>query len=389
MANESENANAGKETSSFEKYISWGLLGCAVFVFIGIIVVMVFVLMYGKNNFLAGAPDPGCQGKGGKLMQDCDKYLQGSEKYIDLINKYADQNNVDPALIAAIAEQESTWNPNAYRYEPKINDSSYGLMQTLYTTAQGMGYSGAPEGLYNPETSIDYGSKYISQMLKANNNDPRLALAAYNGGPGAVSNGQILSSIDYSNKVMARYKKYQECLDQTGAGTGTGATGKGTCIGFESPIKAGFDKYGPYTNAKGLDDTGLDFYAERGSPVYAAKGGKIVYNDNNGYVDPGWSGPIQDRGEILIDHGDGTYSAYRHLSGRNTNLVEGTPVNAGQEIGNSGTANNAAHLHFEILKGTNSKNITEYMNPYYMANCYSGTDQWGNPKQWGTDYYAK
>lgn len=117
------------------------IIGCGIFVFVVAILFILSVLSYTYTH-LRGAPQlfppKSLVKKGGKLKEDCEKYLKGSEKYIDLINQYADKYNVDPALVAAIVEQESTWNPNAYRYEPLINDASYGLMQTLYGTAKGM-----------------------------------------------------------------------------------------------------------------------------------------------------------------------------------------------------------------------------------------------------------
>jgi hypothetical protein len=159
-------------------------------------------------------------------------------------------------LVAAIIEQESNWNKNAYRYEPNYDyklqedgklknydqkyvmtaangmtieewfrqnparsgekeagrdytkyiaqtriSASYGLMQTLYTTAVEMKYTGQPEGLYDPKASIEYGVKYLEYLVKMiqdkqyayidDKNLIRLVSGSYNGGPGVVINNCV------------------------------------------------------------------------------------------------------------------------------------------------------------------------------------------------------
>lgn len=42
----------------------------------------------------------------------------------------------DQGMICAIAEVESSRQPLAYRFEPKLNEASTGLMQTLQSTAE-------------------------------------------------------------------------------------------------------------------------------------------------------------------------------------------------------------------------------------------------------------
>ena len=60
---------------------------------------------------------------------------------------------------------ESGGNPRAVRYEPRLNDASYGLGQLLYSTARGLGYAGTPAGLYDPETNIDLIARYHRRNL--------------------------------------------------------------------------------------------------------------------------------------------------------------------------------------------------------------------------------
>lgn len=91
-------------------------------------------------------------------------------------------------LIKAIIGQESRFTASATRREAKLADQSVGLMQILYATAQGEGYTGPLgdpaklTGLYEPLTNITYGTAYLaSQLARANGNIPR-AVSAYNGG---------------------------------------------------------------------------------------------------------------------------------------------------------------------------------------------------------------
>ena len=90
--------------------------------------------------------------------------------------------SVPESWIRAVIETESAWKPTAYRAEPQINDASYGLMQLLYRTAQGLGYTGTTEGLYNPAINIDLGTKLLGDLRKRYGDDFRRIYSAYNSG---------------------------------------------------------------------------------------------------------------------------------------------------------------------------------------------------------------
>ena len=49
----------------------------------------------------------------------------------------------------------ATFNPRAY------NNGHWGLMQIKHATARGMGYGGAPKGLFDAETNLKYAVKYL------------------------------------------------------------------------------------------------------------------------------------------------------------------------------------------------------------------------------------
>jgi soluble lytic murein transglycosylase-like protein len=124
------------------------------------------------------------------------------ENYESLILNNAERWNVPVAWIKAVIMQESSGNPNAYRAEPQIQDASYGLMQLLYRTAKGLGYTGTPEGLYDPAVNIEFGTKLLGQLRRSYGDNFSRVYSAYNSG----SPDRYLSSsqvADHVNKAVA------------------------------------------------------------------------------------------------------------------------------------------------------------------------------------------
>lgn len=115
---------------------------------------------------------------------------------------------VDPALIKAVIASESSWNPGALRVEAQINDASYGLMQILLKTAQGMLPGVTPSDLFIPSTNIDLGTRYLAGVLQQFGYPD--GVAAYNAGPGNVSRGTIPAStrLNYVPTVDQFYSWY-------------------------------------------------------------------------------------------------------------------------------------------------------------------------------------
>lgn len=111
----------------------------------------------------------------------------GIDSGIDsMVNDAAARNGVDPALLAKLVDQESTYgrDPNAGGNLAQVSDdlaAHYGLDNS------------------DPAQSIEAGARYLKEQLDANGGDAREALAAYNAGPGNKQAGY-----GYADSVLGR-----------------------------------------------------------------------------------------------------------------------------------------------------------------------------------------
>ncbi len=256
-------------------------------------------------------------------------------QYASSINAAAKKYGVNPNLIAAIIKQESNFNARAVS-----KSGAQGLMQLMPATARSLGVKNS----FDAHDNIMGGTKYIAQQLKAFGGDLKLALAAYNAGPGNVKkHGGIPpfeETQDYVNKVI------KNLGGLSGAVSGATSDIKNVSSdivdyyikNFRVTSDFGMRK-NPITGQNKMHE-GVDLANGRtGDAVKAIRSGKVVtagYHKTAG----NW---------VVIDHGGGLQSRYMHMLG-NLPVKKGQTVQAGQTIGRVGSTGNStgAHLHLEV-----------------------------------------
>jgi peptidoglycan DL-endopeptidase CwlO len=96
--------------------------------------------------------------------------------YADLFTRAGARHGVDPALLAAVASQESGFDPTAVS-----SAGARGLMQFMPATARSLGVDPL-----DPASAVDGAARYLAQLTRQFGS-AELGLAAYNAGPGTVS----------------------------------------------------------------------------------------------------------------------------------------------------------------------------------------------------------
>jgi soluble lytic murein transglycosylase-like protein len=128
----------------------------------------------------------------------------GSSAFGAEIDAAAATNGIDPALLKGLVSQESGFDPNA-----RSGAGAVGLTQLMPGTAASLGVSNP----LDPVQSLQGGAKYLRQQLDRFGGDERLALAAYNAGPGAIARyGGVppyAETQNYVNSVMAKAAAYR------------------------------------------------------------------------------------------------------------------------------------------------------------------------------------
>jgi hypothetical protein len=118
------------------------------------------------------------------------------------IEAAARKHDLRPELLKGLIKQESGFDPTIVSKAGAV-----GLCQLMPGTARDLGVTDRTD----PEQSINGGARYLRQMLDRYDGDERLALAAYNAGPGRVTDHvpEIPETQDYVKRVLANAKVFE------------------------------------------------------------------------------------------------------------------------------------------------------------------------------------
>ncbi len=123
----------------------------------------------------------------------------------NIVQQAAQMHQVDAALVHAVIHAESGF--NAHAVSPK---GASGLMQLMPATARRYGV----QDIFDPKQNVGAGVHYLKDLLKMFDNNPRLALAAYNAGENSVLRfGGIPpypETTQYVSKVLNLHTRYRK-----------------------------------------------------------------------------------------------------------------------------------------------------------------------------------
>ncbi|MER8502972.1 MULTISPECIES: lytic transglycosylase domain-containing protein [unclassified Mesorhizobium] len=123
--------------------------------------------------------------------------VDGGGQYSAIIARYAASYGVPVSLANAVIKIESNYQPNQVGSAGEI-----GLMQIKPATARMMGYSGPVQGLYDPDTNIKYGMKYLAMARDLGGGTTCGTILKYNAGHAATRMNPV--SAAYCGKVKVQ-----------------------------------------------------------------------------------------------------------------------------------------------------------------------------------------
>ncbi|PWS47861.1 peptidase [Streptomyces sp. FT05W] len=169
----------------------------------------------------------------------------------------------------------------------------------------------------------------------------KLTLGAKASGPAEAAPSKAAPS---TAKKSAPAEKAAAPAQEAAAKTAASGASESTSSGWTAPVENA--NVTTQYRASGASwssgyHTGSDFQAASGTSVRSIGEGTVV--------SAGWSGSYGN--EVVIQHSDGMYSQYAHLS--SLEVTTGQTVTGGQQIGLSGSTGNSTgpHLHFEVRTG--------------------------------------
>lgn len=333
-----------------KRLIKWGLglgIGNIALVLFSFLILLALLgnFIDGKNSNDSGGGDIGISELGEKEIP---------KEFLPVYKEAGKKYDIAWTLIAAFHKVETNFGTAGNMVS---SAGAIGHFQFLPETWLGWGYGKAPpKSVYEDPAMI---ARYGGYGVDADNDgkadpynikDAAFSCANYVSKSGGMADLQ--SAIFaynhaqwYVDKVMDYYKMYSSG-DYTPVENGGGTSGNGKYkMPVPSPvtITSGYgSRVDPITGTAGEFHKGIDFSGSIATPILAVTNGTVVYSQfNNG----GFGNCV------IIQHSDGYYSLYGHMSSLNVSV--GQSVKTGSKVGNMGTTGSSTgvHLHFGVYKG--------------------------------------
>lgn len=300
-----------------------------------------------------------------------------------LIDSAAAHYQLDPLLVAAVMMQESGGDQYAQSHA-----GANGLMQVL-------------NGPFDPQANVQNGVRILAQHLQTFKS-VRVALAAYNAGPGlgdeelatnpSLKFAGVRGAARQAGVPVSQFDKYyrylpaetQRYVPAVMAYYDRFSNGQAAMNAVGNPVRYPLDSF-TWTPTFGKNigngqeaHTGEDLIAPCGTTVKAAFNGKIVYRGclYGNCKDGGAANGATGHGIVVIQQFDvNQYAVYAHLA----NYVTDTNVRAGDMLGTIGMTGwtRGCHLHYAIWSGT-------------LQDLLNGTGNgWQDPKKYFPPAYQK
>jgi len=182
---------------------------------------------------------------------------------------------------------------------------------------------------------VERDDENLAAVMASLPNTPQPVAPATTGDSAFESALSLCPAMTVSNAPAANAQRqvtnYSSIIDVEGVRLAANPT-RGACLS---------SAFGPRGNGR---HNGVDYHSRDGGPILAAADGVVreaAYRNDYGNM-------------LLIDHGNGVFTRYAHLSSFADGIVVGSEVTAGQLIGlmgNTASYQIPIHLHYEILTG--------------------------------------
>lgn len=186
-----------------------------------------FVARYGlrvmevQSRYLSPFAPGVVAGTGPAAPQPLTTAPAGEATYAPMANQIAAEQNLPAALrpwFVALIKEESAFNPNATGKVLRSGNRAEGIAQWVAPYPSGVGLVNP----FDPVNALTAAARYWNQMraLPWIGDDPRLLVAGYNAGPGAVQTHKGIPPFHETqqlvNRVTASMPRYQGMVGQSG-----------------------------------------------------------------------------------------------------------------------------------------------------------------------------